>query len=238
MSAVSINLAEKRLLSHLRYGGKVLDQVGKELVVKFANTALRDSTISEIANRNGLSLEDVCVIYGSMIDYLMPNPCINSGGLLLVPTLFFMESHRFDELATTISIETADLSEQERKEKIIVTAVSHGKLVWDAHTELRGEANFKIIDAGGMKSSGCTSVIIIGFRPWLQHFENLYLKRFLCTLHWHFLFNFWNLNIFHDNLFIHQPPTNTMANNHYRLYLVFRKVNPHINSLRPHFRIS
>lgn len=163
MSSLSINLAEKRLLSHLRYGGNVTDQVGKELVVKFAVTALNDSSIAEIADRNGLSLEDVCVIYGTMIDYMMPNPCINAGGLMLVPTLFFMESHRFDELATAISRETFDLSGKDRKAQMIVTAVSHGQLVWYAHTELRGEADFKIIDAGGIKSSGCSSVIIIGF---------------------------------------------------------------------------
>lgn len=163
MSSLSISLAEKKLLQHLQLGGDVYDQVGKELVVKFATTAMKDTSIAAIAERNRISLEDICVIYGSMIHQLMPNPCVQSGGLLLVPTLFFMEPFRFEGLATEISSRAVDLSAEERKEKMISISQQFAQEVWDTHTQGRGEAPFHVQDLGGRKSSGCASMIVMAF---------------------------------------------------------------------------
>lgn len=45
MSLISINLAEKKVLNHIRWGGSVFDPVGGELVLRFVLTALKDSGI-------------------------------------------------------------------------------------------------------------------------------------------------------------------------------------------------
>jgi len=49
MSKVGISFAEKRLLEHLRLGGSVRDEVGRDLVHKFVQKAWNDSDIHRIA---------------------------------------------------------------------------------------------------------------------------------------------------------------------------------------------
>jgi hypothetical protein len=163
MSTISINLAEKRLLDHLRMGGDVFDAVGKALVVKFATTALKDELIIALATRYRISHQDICIIYAYMIRHLMPNPCVDASGLLLVPTLFFMESLRFEALASEICARTVDLSDEDRKEKMIELAANAGRLTLDSCIAARGEAKFEIQNLGGRKSAGCAVMILIGF---------------------------------------------------------------------------
>jgi len=162
MSKISINIAEKGLLTHIRMGGSVFDPVGKEYLVKFATKALSDSSISEIARRYNISHQDICLIYANMISELMPNPCIDSGGPLLVPTLFFMEPFRFEGLASEISARTAGDSDDERLRKLMELSFAAARQTWNAHTTARGEARFVIQDLGGKKSTGCAGLIIIG----------------------------------------------------------------------------
>jgi len=163
MSSLKINLAEKRLLSHLQLGGTVDDAVGRQLVVKFAQTAYADGDIAAIAARHHISTNDICIIYASMVQELMPNPCIEAGGLMLVPTLFFMEPFRFEGLASEIATRAAGLSDEDRRVKIRELAVEAGSQTWHTHTSARGEANFVRRDLGGRKSSGCAGVLIFGF---------------------------------------------------------------------------
>lgn len=161
MSAIAINLAEKPILNHLSMGGDIVDAVGQALVAKFATKALNDASISAMAARYRISHDDICIIYASMIRSLMPNPCIESGGLLLVPTLFFMEPFRFTALASAIAARTQGLDDRSRIEKMIELSVAHAQHTWDAHTEGRGEAKFEIRNLGGLKSTGCLGVIVI-----------------------------------------------------------------------------
>ncbi len=157
---ISINLAEKRLLNHLQLGGTVTDSVGKQLVGRFAQKAWADSHIRSICQRYDFDFEDVCVIYAAMIQSLMPNPCISSGGLLLVPTLFFMEPFRLEAMLSQLHGDLQGRVGQERREFIIETAEAAANECWISHTMARGEAPFKISNSGGRKSAGCLGIII------------------------------------------------------------------------------
>lgn len=162
MSKLTLSLAEKGLLSHLQLGGSVFDPVGKEYLVKFATKALGESEIAEIAKRYNISHQDICLIYANMVSELMPNPCIESGGPLLVPTLFFMEPFRFQGLASEISARTSGQSEDERMRIMMELSFAAARQTWEAHTAARGEAKFVIRDAGGRKSTGCLGLVVIG----------------------------------------------------------------------------
>jgi len=160
---LSINLAEKKIREHLRLGGGLDDQVGSELLAKFCTTALSDRQVAAIAQKYNMSMEDIAFIYMAMILKLMPNPCIISGGLLLVPTLFFMEPKRFERLAFGIDFHTKDLDEKQRIQELMRLSAESAQEVWDAHTSGRGEADFTVTKSGGLQSSGgCMSVLIIG----------------------------------------------------------------------------
>ena len=99
-----------------------------------------------------------------MIIHLMPNPCIIAGGLLLVPTLFFMEPMRFEGLASNIARHIDGLSESERKQVIVAIAEKAAQQTWDAHTAARGEAPFKRQSGEGLQSScGCLGLITFIF---------------------------------------------------------------------------
>lgn len=162
MGAIQISIAEKRLLQHLSLGGNVTDSVGRELVTKFISVAYQDAEISKIARDHGISMNDACILYASMIQCLMPNPCIETGGLLLTPTLFFMEPFRFTGLASEISSRTSGMDEAGRREKMIALAASAAQQTWNAHTSARGEAKFIINNVGGRKSSGCAVLLLMG----------------------------------------------------------------------------
>jgi hypothetical protein len=92
----------------------------------------------------------------------MPNPCINSGGLLLVPTLFFMEPVRLETLASEIATRTRGVGDEQRAESMLALAIAAARQTWQSHTSARGEAPFTIVNQGGRKSAGCTGVLVLG----------------------------------------------------------------------------
>jgi len=163
MSAQSINFAEKRLLNHLQLGGSVTDDVGRQLVMRFAQKAWSDSQIRAICERQGFDLEDICVIYAAMIQSLMPNPCIAAGGLLLVPTLFFMEPFRLEAMLSQLHRDLQGRVGTERRAFIIEIASEAARQCWEAHSAARGEARFEIVNVGGRASAGgCLGVLVMG----------------------------------------------------------------------------
>ncbi len=163
MSAFLINRAEKKILTHIQLGGKIDDAVGKALVYKFASTALSDSSIFKISTRYHISLEDICVIYISMINRLMPNPCIYVSGLLLVPTGIFMEPIRFEGLASEIHARTDGLSGNDRVDAISYISGDVALQIWEAHAAAHGVPRFNIVDAGGRTSGGCFTIVLLLF---------------------------------------------------------------------------
>jgi len=136
-------MAEKKLLNHLQFGGVVDDSMGKEFVSMFANIALEDPEISRISKTYNISHQDICIIYTSMIKCLMPNPCIKCGFLLLVPTLFFMEPHRFEVLSKAIFQNSNNFDANERIKVLIYFSEISAKSTWESQTASQGEADFK-----------------------------------------------------------------------------------------------
>jgi hypothetical protein len=163
MSAFSINRAEKKILTHIELGGELKDSVGISLVYKFASTALNDSSIFKIATKYHISLEDICAIYIAMINRLMPNPCIYVSGLLLVPTLIFMEPIRFEGLASEIYARTDGLSGDERVDAISFISGELASQIWQTHAATHGPPRFTIKDAGGRTVGGCFTMLLIIF---------------------------------------------------------------------------
>ena len=164
MSAFAINRAEKKILTHIQCGGAIDDATGKSLLCQFTSTALKDSQIFDIAKRYDISFDDICVIYIAMVSQLMPNPCIEAGGLLLVPTLIFMEPIRFEGLASEIQARTRGCNEKERIYAIVSISSDLAHQIWEAHAAARGAPRFRIVNVGGRPSSGgCFSVIVLIF---------------------------------------------------------------------------
>jgi hypothetical protein len=161
MSSIRISLAEKPLLDHLQRGGDVFDPVGRELVAKCAGVAYKDSEVAAIAQRHDISLNDIAIIYASMIKSLIPNPCIKSGGLLLVPTLFFMEPIRFEGLASEIATRTRGSATDEKQQTLINLSIASARETWQTHTAGRGEAAFTITASGGRKTAGCAGMVVV-----------------------------------------------------------------------------
>jgi hypothetical protein len=177
MSKIAISIADKHLLNHLRLGGRHDDNVGSELIERIVGTALRDPTIANIASEFGLSYLELCLIYSAMLEQLMPNPCINAGGLLLTPSLFFMEPLRFEKFANDVGpkalnilgnideIFSTNLSNNagNRTAYLMTEARNAAQRTWDEQTQQRGVAQFEIKNAGGLStSSGCMGLVLAG----------------------------------------------------------------------------
>ena len=169
MGALSIKLAESKILQHLQLGGQINDNIGTQLVQAFTQKVFRESNIKQICENNGFTPTEIEAVINSMTKELMPNPAINSGGILLVTTLMFMEPKRLEELLTRINsyTESETLSDDPATNRATIIATQSAmiaRLVWDNHTNQRGEQPFHIQDAGGLKSAGggCATLFVAG----------------------------------------------------------------------------
>ena len=131
MGALSIKLAESKILQHLQLGGKINDNIGTQLVQAFIQKVLRESNIKQICDNNSFTPTEIEAVIQSMTKELMPNPAINSGGIVLVTTLMFMEPKRLEELLTRINryTESETLSDDPATNRatIIATQSLHTK---------------------------------------------------------------------------------------------------------------
>jgi hypothetical protein len=97
MGKLTTSFTEKGMLQHLQLGGTLRDQVGSELLSTFA---LKTSSehVGGLMVPYQLTTKRLEAMYAAVVEALMPNPTINAGGPLLVPTAFFMEPHRLETI--------------------------------------------------------------------------------------------------------------------------------------------
>jgi hypothetical protein len=163
MGALKINMAEKRLLHHLSSGGKPDDDVGTQLVLKVAQTAWSDETVSPVVRAHGVTIEELAFMYGSVIDALMPEPWMNVSGPMLVPTQWLMEPHRLDNLFVEVSRDFSRTPRKEWLEGLISRATELARETKEAHDSAYGKPRVRVTDRGGAKTSGggCASVLVV-----------------------------------------------------------------------------
>ena len=170
MGALKVKLAERKIVEHLQLGGEINDTIGKELVQAFTQKVFQEANIRKICDENKFTPAEVESIIYFMTQELMPKPAINSGGLLLVTTLMFMEVQRLEELFVRINHKVENdtaLSDDPITNKMMYIASESketAKIVWDTHAMHRGEQPFPIQNVGGLKtaSGGCASMLILG----------------------------------------------------------------------------
>lgn len=159
MSLNSANVVGHRIIHHIQLGGTVHDLVGQQLVGKFIHESMEDKDIKRIALSNDFLADELALIYVSMVDCLMPNPCIICGANMLAATLPFMEPFRLEEILRRVNRDADGLTGGKRNEVIIKIAEQNAKTIWTSHTASRGKAKFEIDTSGsGLDSAegkGC-----------------------------------------------------------------------------------
>lgn len=131
------------LQKHLKLGGLVSDETGKELVNQLVNAALEKPAIRQACEHVGLTASELVRIYTDCIVDLGSNPCVKSAAsslapLMLAPTLIFLEGHRFVELV-----------EQSESYASLASAINKmSQLIWAEHRRSRGVAQFSIDYSG------------------------------------------------------------------------------------------
>ncbi len=168
MSKLRIGFSEKPLMEFLKRGGSLDDPHGTSLVAKVIHTALQDEDIRRIATLNGFDAEDLCVLYVGMIAPLMPKPCINVSGPMLVATLPLLEPHRLDVMLSQLSHDLdTGAGMMESRMLILKYAEANARAIWAAHTSAYGEPDF-VITPDGMgghsapTGAGCLGAVLLG----------------------------------------------------------------------------
>lgn len=157
---MSINMAEKRLLTHLRMGGQPTDEVGKTLVYRFAQKAWSDSAVAKASRQYGLTLDELAGLYGLVLEALMPEPWMNAGGPMLVPTQWFMEPHRLESLLLETTRDAPPSDRQAWFATLVDKATELAIATRAAHDQKYGKPKVQITDTGGLQTSGgCASLI-------------------------------------------------------------------------------
>ena len=153
---------EKLLMKHIAHGGSTRDQVGREIIGRFVLEALKDTEIKAVSNSWGIDANELCLMYAAMVDVLLPQPCINSGGPMLAASLPFIEKQRITTMMSQVGKMAEGLSPEMRREKLIDFAEGNAKLIWQVHTDARGEPFFTITPGSGIqKTSGCMSSVLL-----------------------------------------------------------------------------
>jgi hypothetical protein len=171
LKQMSVVKYERLLIRHLSLGGDVRDLTGKNLVGRQV-IAVWNEGIGDICAAQSITMEDFCQIYAACTEGLMPNPCVNSGGgLMLVPTLFLLEEWRLREHFAAIAQFAAGSPLDRRIEAYKEGMVAVARQVQVAHDAARGPAQFVITPRGGLPLSaadpvnsrrgcGCTAMIL------------------------------------------------------------------------------
>ena len=163
MGQLSVNLGEKKLLRHLELGGTVVDPVGRELGLAFMQAANKEPEVRKLLAEHHITSAEMAFTYASIIADLMPNPAINVGGPLLVPTLLFMEPQKLEMMLTEFRRESTGMGQQQRLEHLVAKGIEFGRMIKEAHDEKMGPYILQIQQLGGRKSaSGCVTVLVAG----------------------------------------------------------------------------
>ncbi len=99
MGKMGISMAENRLREHLSLGGRPDDQIGRELIWKFATKVWSERTVAPALRQHGVTIQELATMYEAVIESLMPRPWMYVAGPMLVPTQWFMEPHRIENLS-------------------------------------------------------------------------------------------------------------------------------------------
>lgn len=162
MGSVSINLAEKRLLKHLSSGGQPHDEVGAALVARFATKVWGDSSVAPALREHGVTLDELAGLYGVVLADLMPEPWMNVGGPLLVPTQWFMEPYRIESLLIETTRDAAGSSRQEWFDILLERGKELARETRSIHDITYGKPAIVISNTGGLQSAGgCASMIVL-----------------------------------------------------------------------------
>lgn len=165
MSMIGQTNIGKQAIEHVRRNGLMSDLVGSAIAIKAVQEALKNETVRNAANRYGFSTADLALIYTCMVDGLLPNPCIKSGGLMLVATLVFIEPFRIEHYLQGLHAHFDDDDLRTRRNAIIsATAPDYARVMWESHTAARGEAKFSIDPLGtGLASAntGCSPILVV-----------------------------------------------------------------------------
>ena len=163
MGKVALNLAEKGLLKHLCRGGRPDDDIGRELIWKFATKVWNDSSVTPILHKYDVTIDEVAKVYLVVIDSLMPAPWMNVSGPMLVPTQWYMEPPRIEHLLAEATRKTAGMGREEWLAQWITSAQGLAHATRDAHDERYGPPNIQLFrNVGGEKSAGgCAGKLLV-----------------------------------------------------------------------------
>ena len=153
---------DKLIMKHIAHGGSTRDQVGREIIGRFVLEALKNSEIKAASIRTNVDANELCLMYAAMIDVMLPQPCINSGGPMLAASLPFIEKLRISTMMSQFSKMAEGLPSETRRDKLIEFAEGTAKLIWQVHTDERGEPFFVISPGSGIQqTSGCMSSVLL-----------------------------------------------------------------------------
>jgi hypothetical protein len=162
MGKMAISMAEKRLLEHLRLGGRPDDEIGRALIWKLATKVWNDSSVAGILRQHGVTIQEVATMYLAVIDSLMPTPWINVSGPMLVPTQWYMEPHRLENLLVETTRDAAGKGREEWLTQWIAKAQYLAHATKEVHDERFGSPAVQVSSSGGLKSSGgCAGALLL-----------------------------------------------------------------------------
>lgn len=174
MTSDPIWITGNLLASHYELGGSPEDATGRKLLLAFGYAVLRLPEVKEIADRYGLTFEEVCIVCETAWS-LMPNPCLrwrasiqgsrDEDARMLASTALFLDVARLERIAraaTSQSNTTDSFSGFNRTLALSNTATHELRLAAEEHNRQFGVPNFTITKQGGYKapSSGCLGLLV------------------------------------------------------------------------------
>lgn len=165
-----MSLIDKRIIEYLECGGTLETPQGALLIQRLIVEAMKTSAIAETIAKHNVDIISLVMAYAYTIRTLLPDPLINAGGKLLVPTLFFMEADKLDLLLdTSWDINKGD-TEEEQRARLFTMAGVLGQGIYAQHQQAYGSTKGLIFypDASqekadqmlqAAKASGCLPIL-------------------------------------------------------------------------------
>ena len=164
MGKIGISMAEKKLLRHLTLGGRPDDEIGRELIWKFATKVWSEPEVAPALRQHGVTIQEVATLYLSVVEDLMPEPWMNVSGAMLVPTQWFMEPQRLENLLVETTRDAAGHEREEWLRQLIEKAQYLARATKEIHDERYGPPKVQVVQQGGVRSSGgCLGMFFILF---------------------------------------------------------------------------
>lgn len=161
MGTLGVSMAEKRLVEHLRLGGRPDDDVGRELIGRFVAKVWQDPSVAPVIRQHAVTIQELGAMYAAVLQSLMPEPWMNVSGPMLVPTQWFMEPYRLENLLVETTRDASGGSRNEWLRDFINNAEKLARATKHMHDERHGPPNIQVIQAGGVRpSKGCAGLLI------------------------------------------------------------------------------